>query len=121
MPPPSLLYETLLCCGQSWDTISQRPSLSERQRAELLRALERPDLSIHNKRGENDLRDMIKKRQSSVGTRSEDGRRRHDTLASLKKSCRKQGVSFWAYLQDRVAGLNVIQSLAELIRRPATP
>lgn len=93
----------------------------QRNQAELLRVLDRPDLPIHNNRSENDLRDVVKKRKISAGTRSEDGRRCRDTFASLKKTCRKQGVSFWAYLQDRVAGLNVIPSLAELIRRPATP
>jgi hypothetical protein len=93
----------------------------QRNQAELLRVLERPDLPIHNNRSETDLRDMVKKRKISAGTRSEVGRQCRDTFASLKKTCRKQGVSFWEYLKDRVAGLNVIPSLADLIRRPATP
>lgn len=93
----------------------------QRNRAELLRVLERPDLPIHNNRSETDLRDMVKKRNISAGTRSEVGRQCRDTFASLKKTCRKQGVSFWEYLKDRGAGLNVIPSLAELIRRPVTP
>jgi Transposase IS66 family len=92
-----------------------------RNQAELLRVLERPDLPIHNNRSETDLRDIVKKRNISAGTRSEVGRQCRDTFASLKKTCRKQGVSFWEYLKDRGAGLNVIPSLAELIRRPVTP
>ena len=93
----------------------------DRHNGERLRALERPDLPIHNNRSENDLRDLVKKRQISAGTRSAFGCQCRDPFASLKKTCRKsQGVS-WAYLQDRVAGLNVILFLAELIRRPATP
>jgi hypothetical protein len=92
----------------------------QRNQAELLRVLERPDLPIHNNRSETDLRDIVKKRNISAGTRSEVGRQCRDTFASLKKTCRKQGVSFWEYLKDRVAGLNGIPSLAELIRRPAT-
>jgi len=92
----------------------------QRNHAELLRVLERPDLPIHNNRSETDLRDIVKKRQISAGTRSEVGRQCRDTFASLKKTCRKQGVSFWEYLKDRGAGLNVIPSLAELIRRPVT-
>jgi hypothetical protein len=92
----------------------------QRNQAELLRVLERPDLPIHNNRSETDLRDLVKKRNISAGTRSEVGRQCRDTFASLKKTCRKQGVSFWEYLKDRVAGRNVIPSLADLIRRPAT-
>jgi hypothetical protein len=37
----------------------------------------------------------------------------------LKKTCRKLGVRFWAYLQDRVRGLGQIPRLAELIRQRA--
>ena len=93
----------------------------QRNQAELLRVLERPDWPIHHNRSKTDLRDIVKKRHISAGTRSAVGRPCRDTFASLKKTCRKQGVSFWEYLKDRVAGLNGIPSLAELIRQPATP
>ena len=89
------------------------------KQSELLRVLERPELPLHNNRSENDLRDRVKKRKISAGTRSEAGRRCRDTFASLKKTCRKHGISFWEYLKDRVSGLNVIPPLADLIRRAA--
>ncbi|KAB2929468.1 MAG: transposase [Candidatus Contendobacter sp.] len=97
----------------------------QRNQAEPLRVLDRPDLPIHNNRGETDLRDRVKKRRISAGARSEVGRQCRDTFASLEKTCRKQGVSFWAYLEDRVAGLNVIPSLSRPVagwvrRRPGT-
>ena len=93
----------------------------QRNQAELLRVLERPDLPLHNNRSENDLRDMVKKRKISAGTRSEVGRQCRDTFASLKKTCRQHGLSFWEYLKDRVSGQNAIPSLGDLIRRAATP
>jgi hypothetical protein len=40
-------------------------------------------------------------------------------LASLKKTCRKLGLSFWAYLCDRVRGLGQVPRLAEQIREKA--
>ena len=83
--------------------------------------LERPELPLHHNGSENDLRDYVKKRKISAGTRSEAGRRCRDTFASLKKTCRKHGLSFWEYLKDRVSGLNVIPSLADLIRQAAGP
>src|SRR5829696_3543937 len=55
----------------------------------------------------------------SGSTRSEAGRRCRDTFASLKKTCRKLGVSFWAYLRDRVRGLGQVPRLADLIRKKA--
>jgi hypothetical protein len=90
-----------------------------RNQPELLRVLERPELPLHNNRSENDIRDMVKKRKISAGTRSENGRRCRDTFLSLKKTCRKHGLSFWEYLRDRVSGLNVIPPLAHFIRQAA--
>jgi hypothetical protein len=114
-------FEALCATETTCEPLNQVLQGFQRNQAELLRVLERPDLPIHNNRSETDLRDMVKKRHISAGTRSEVGRQCRDTFASLKKTCRKQGISFWEYLKDRVAGLNAIPSLAELIRRPATP
>lgn len=40
-------------------------------------------------------------------------------LDSLKKTCRKLGVSFWNYLRDRVFGQNQIPQLGQLIAKKA--
>ena len=86
-------------------------------RADLLRVLERPEVPLHNNLSEGHMRDYVKKRKISGSTRSESGRRARDTFASLKKTCRRLGVNFWAYLQDRLRGHGRIPPLAELIRR----
>ncbi len=112
-------FEALCATETTCEPLNQVLHGLQRNQAELLRVLDRPDLPIHYKRSETDLRDMVKKRKISAGTRSAVGRQCRDTFASLKKACRKQAISFWEYLNDRVAGLNVIPSLAELIRRPA--
>jgi len=88
-------------------------------RAALLRVLEHPEVPLHTNRSESHLRDYVKKRKISGGTRSESGRRARDTFASLKKTCRELGVNFWAYLQDRVRGVGRVPRLADLIRRKA--
>ena len=87
--------------------------------ADLLRVLERPEVPLHNNALESDIREFVKRRKVSGGTRSEAGRRSRDTFASLKKTCRKLGLRFWDYLQDRVRGLGQIARLAELIRQKA--
>src|SRR3954470_5641260 len=58
----------------------------------------------------------------SGGTRSEDGRRCRDTFLSLKKTCQKNAISFWAYLGDRL-GITAhgIAPLPDLIRQRAAP
>jgi hypothetical protein len=87
--------------------------------ADLLRVLERPEVPLHNNAEESDIREYVKKRKISGGTRSAAGRRCRDTFTSLKKTCRKLGVNFWNYLQDRLGGLGKIPLLADLIRQRA--
>jgi Transposase IS66 family len=86
---------------------------------ELLRVLEYPAVPLHNNRNEGDIREYAKKRKISAGTRSDLGRRCRDTFLSLKKTCRKLGVSFWSYLQDRINGLKQILPLPELMQAAA--
>ena len=68
---------------------------------------------------EGDIREYVKRRKISGGTRSEDGRRCRDTFASLKKTCRKLDVSFWSYLNDRIRGTDRIPALPSLIEARA--
>jgi hypothetical protein len=90
-----------------------------KNKAELLLVLERPDIPLHNNPSEQDIREYVKKRKISGSTRSECGRRCRDTFASLKKTCRKLGVSFWQFIQDRLSGSHKILSLPEIIRARA--
>jgi Transposase IS66 family len=89
-------------------------------KSDLLRVLERPEVPLHNNAEESDIREYVKKRKISGGTRSVAGRRCRDTFTSLKKTCRKLGVNFWDYLRDRLRGLRKIAPLADLIRERAT-
>ena len=86
-------------------------------RADLLRVLERPEVPLHNNATESDIRCYVTVRKISGGTRSELGRRCRDTFATLKKTCRKLGVSFWGFVQDRVRGVGAVVNLGEEIRR----
>ena len=83
---------------------------------ELLLVLRRPDIPLHTNGSETDIRDYVKKRKVSGGTRSDLGRQCRDTFASLKKTCRKLGISYWQYLLDRVSLKNAINPLPTLIR-----
>jgi hypothetical protein len=89
-------------------------------KADLLRVLERPELPLHNNGMESDIREYVKKRKISGGTRSDEGRRCRDTFTSLKKTCRKLGLNFWNYLMDRIRGFTEIPRLPDLIRQRAS-
>ena len=88
-------------------------------KSELLLVLDRPDIPLHNNGAENAIREYVKKRKISGSTRSETGRRCRDTFTSLKKTCRKLGVSFWQYLKDRIEKIGIIPDLSELVRQQA--
>jgi Transposase IS66 family len=119
VPVLTARFETL--CGQRTGYPSINGVLNEMRehQADLLRVLERPEVPLHNNGSESDIRDYVTKRKISGSTRSEDGRRCRDTFASLKKTCRKLGIRFWDYLQDRVRRLGNIPRLADLIRARA--
>ncbi len=88
-------------------------------KSELLLVLERPEIPLHNNLSENAIREYVKRRKISGSTRSESGRRCRDTFTSLKKTCRKLGVSFWQYLLGRIGRKGTIPPLSELIRQQA--
>lgn len=122
-PGPKAILESRFdaMCEQRTEYPSINGVLKEMRdhKADLLRILERPEIPLHNNGAESDIREYVKKRKISGGTRSDDGRRCRDTFASLKKTCRKLGVKFWAYLKDRILGKRTIPRLADLIRQRA--
>jgi len=79
----------------------------------------RADIQLHTHASETDIRDYVKVRKISGDTRSDLGSQCRDTFASLKKSCRKLGVSFWAYLTDRLTTAGKVPPLADLMRQRA--
>ena len=103
----------------SYETLNQLLKRIAKNKHELLRVLDRPELPLHNNLSEGDIRDYVKKRKISGSTRSENGRRCRDTFASLKKTCRKHGISFWKYLNDRTSKTNQIPSMADVIQNAA--
>lgn len=87
----------------------------EKNKKELLLVLDRPEIPLHNNTSERDIREYVKKRKISGSTRSDEGQRCRDTFTSLKKTCRKNGISFWDYIEDRIKMIMKIQPLPELI------
>jgi uncharacterized coiled-coil protein SlyX len=90
-----------------------------RNKSELLLVLERPDIPLENNLSENDIREYVTRRKRSGSTRSDLGRRCRDTFASLKKTCRKLGISFWEYLLDRNSVSHRLPPLPQLVRQRA--
>ncbi len=89
-------------------------------KAELLVALDRPEVPLNTNGAENDIRCQVTKRKISGGTRSEAGRDCRDAFLGLIKTCAKQRISFWDYLGDRldVPGAPNVPHLPDLLSQP---
>jgi hypothetical protein len=90
-------------------------------KSELLLVLERPEIPLHTNGSEGDIRDHVRKRKVSGGTRSDTGQQCRDTFSSLKKTCRKLGISFWDYLLDRISCSDHIAPLQDIIAQRMAP
>lgn len=71
-------------------------------RHEPLMVLDRPEIPLHTKGSENDIRYHVTKRKISGGTRSDVGRACRDAFLDIAKTCAKLGVTFWDYLGARL-------------------
>lgn len=112
-------FEAIFTQKTSFAVLNQTLKRLHRHQSELLLVLLRPDIPLHTNGSENDIRGYVKWRKISGGTRSHLGRRCRDTFASLKKTCRKLGISFWDYLNDRIEQTGMIPPLPDIVRERA--
>ncbi len=112
-------FDELCQTKTGYPDLNEALSLLHVKRDAFLAVLEYPHLPLHNNLSENDIREYARLRKISGGTRSDTGRRCRDTFMSLKKTCRKLGISFQSYLRDRLRGIGEIPLLADLMRTTA--
>ena len=108
-------FDAIFTQKTSYTSLNKLLARLHQNKSELLLVLDRPEIPLHTNGSEGDIRDHVKKRKVSGGTRSDTGRRCRDTFSSLKKTCRKLGISFWCYLTDRISCSNHIPPLQDII------
>ena len=108
-------FDELCRTRTSFATLNQALKRLAKNKKELLLVLERPDIPLHNNLSEGDIREYVIKRKISGSTRSENGRRCRDTFVSLKKTCKKQRISFWDFLLDRLRQVYLVPYLPDLL------
>ena len=95
----SQLYDGLLEMKVTSPGIQAVLDTFRNYREEMLKALEHPGLPLHNNDSERDIRAVVKFRNISGSTKSEEGRIFRDGLMTLKQTCCRLGKSFWEYLK----------------------
>ena len=112
-------FETIFTQKTDFEILNAALQRLHKNKSELLLVLDRPEIPLHNNLSENDIREYVKRRKVSGSTRSEAGRRCRDTFASIKKTCRKLGISFWQYIEDRLSGKNAVPPLPHIVEQAA--
>ena len=118
-PALAARFDAIFTQRTSFATLNQTLKRLHAHKEKLLLVLKRPDIVLHTNASEGDIRGYVKWRKISGGTRSDLGKRCRDGFASLKKTCRKLGVSFWDYLGDRIGQHGAIAPLPDIIRERA--
>jgi hypothetical protein len=106
-------------CPLHYPSLSNALNELRKHKAQLLCVLGYPDLPLHNNEAESDIREFVTRDKISGGTRSDIGRRARDALLGLKKTCRKLGISFWAFILSRVRGDQTIPPIPDVLRQKA--
>lgn len=114
-------FDAVFTQTTAYQTLNVLLKRLHKRKDELLLILKYPNIPLHNNLSEGDIREYVKKRKISGGTRSDTGRRCRDAFASLKKTCRKHGLSFWNYLGDRIKNVGEIPPLADSVRERLLP
>jgi hypothetical protein len=110
-------FDAIFTQKTSYTSLNLLLTRLHQNKSELLLVLDRPDIPLHTNGSEGDIRDHVRKKKVSGGTRSDTGRQCRDTFSSLKKTCRKLGISFWSYLVDRISCSDQIPSLSHIIEQ----
>jgi cell division protein FtsB len=112
-------FDELFATQTGYEALDERISKTRAKKQSLLLVLEYPELPLHNNASELGVRRRVRKRDVSFGPRTEAGRHAWDTFMTLAETTRKLGVSFYAYLYDRITGAKAILPLADLITQAA--
>lgn len=113
------VFDELFATQTGYEALDERIAKTRAKKQSLLLVLEHPELPLHNNASELGVRRRVRKRDVSFGPRTEAGRHAWDTFMTLAETTRKLGVSFYAYLHDRITGAKAIPPLADLITQAA--
>jgi hypothetical protein len=112
-------FDELFSRTTGYDDLDRRIALTRQKKRELLLVLDFPEVPLDNNDAERALREYVIKRKISNGTRTEDGTKAWEVFLSLLDTCRKNDISFYDYLCDRISKSYELPSLASVVSNRA--
>ena len=112
-------FDQLFATQTGYDDLDQRIAKTRDKKTPLLLVLQYPELPLHNNAAELAVRQRVRKRDVSFGPRTQEGVHAWDTFMTLAATARKLGISFYAYIHDRISGTNQILPMATLVEQRA--
>lgn len=109
-------FDQLFSQVTGYDELDKRMAKTKAKKDRLLKVFAYPEMPLHNNPAELAARRRVRKRDISFGPRTSDGVAAWDTFMTLVATARQLGVSFYAYIYDRVSGARVLPDLADIIR-----
>jgi hypothetical protein len=108
-------FDQLFATQTGYEDLDQRIAKTRDKKIPLLLVLQYPELPLHNNASELAVRQRVRKRDVSFGPRTQEGLHAWDTFMTLAATARKLGISFYAYIHDRISGTNQILPMATLV------
>ena len=117
----SAAFDELFATRTDYHALDDRIAKPRAKRPALLQVLAHPEVPLHNNPAELGARRRVRKRDVSFGPRTATGTRAWDTFMTLVATTQKLGLSFYAYVRDRLTAAHQVPRLDDLIaaRAPA--
>jgi hypothetical protein len=114
------MFDDVFVPTTGYRALDDRIAKTKEKKAALLLVLAHPEIPLHNNPAELGARQRVRKRDVSFGPRTAEGSKAWDTFMTLAATTKKLGVSFYAYVHDRLATAHQIPGLDHLIATRAT-
>lgn len=108
-------FDELFSTKTGYRDLDERIAKTEAKKVSLLMVLEHAEIPLHNNPAELAARRRVRKRDVSFGPRTAEGAKAWDTFMALAATAAKLGVSFYAYVHDRVSKINQMPGLDAVI------
>lgn len=112
-------FDELFSQVTGYNELDKRLAKTKAKKDRLLKVFAYPEMPLHNNPAELAARRRVRKRDISFGPRTADGVAAWDTFMTLAATAKQLGVSFYAYIYDRVSGARALPDLADIIRERA--